>query len=358
MTDTGVIGGAAVPHAPQFFTLPPTEDHRQVARVERTMADIGEKLRALDPEVVVIVANDHIENFALRCVPAFTVHCGREVRGSFAGRDFSWPVASEVAESAVRDLMAQGFDPAYSLNASIGYEFGIPLTFCGFAASTPVVPIYVNSYLPPQPTADRCYAFGQALHRALDRAGVRAVMLASGGLSHFPGTSRYADPDVATDRELMAQIESGRIRSLLSLGDGGLDRTGNVEARSWIMLAGALGDRAPDVVAIEPSWHHTYAIAGFTATSPAREAPLHYPMPDARRLPLYEALYALRMEHEARQAWLDDAGAYADRYTLTPEERSALVALDEDSMRALDIHPLLGFLARLHVDLERPRDPS
>ena len=30
----GIVGGAAVPHAPQFFSLPDTEDHAQVERVE------------------------------------------------------------------------------------------------------------------------------------------------------------------------------------------------------------------------------------------------------------------------------------------------------------------------------------
>ena len=37
----GIVGGAAVPHAPQFFTLPDTEDHDQVERVRVAMARVG-----------------------------------------------------------------------------------------------------------------------------------------------------------------------------------------------------------------------------------------------------------------------------------------------------------------------------
>jgi 2,3-dihydroxyphenylpropionate 1,2-dioxygenase len=349
----GVVGGAGVPHAPQFFTLPPTEDHDQVARVEATMGRIGEGLRALEPDVVVIIANDHLENHMLQTVPSFTLHCGAEVAGSFAGRDFRWPIPSERAAAVLRNLQEEGFDPAFSMNATIGYEFAIPLTFLGFDDTTPVLPIYVNSYVPPQPRGDRCYAFGQALHRSFERLGLRAVVIASGGLSHYPGTDLYDRPDVENDRLLVERIEAGNLRVLLTLDDAALDRTGNVEARSWLMLAGALGERVPDTVAIEPSWHHVYAMAAWTGAEQPEPEPLHYPMTDPKLLPIYEALYALRMHDVDRAAWLDDPEAFADRWTLTDDEHRALVALDEPALRSIGVHPLLGFLARLQVDLAR-----
>lgn len=360
MAADGIVGGAAVPHAPQFFTLPDTEDHEQVRRVERTMRGIGDGLRALRPDAVVIIANDHLENFLLHCVPAFTVHRGPRVSGSFAGRDFSWPVASELATDLVRSLQDQGFDPAVSMNASIGYEFGIPLTFLGFPAETPLVPIYVNSYVPPQPSGDRCYALGQALAKAAEMAGRRLVVVASGGLSHYPGTELYASPDVAGDEVLLKRIEAGNLRALLEMDQAGLDRTGNVEARSWLILAGALGERVPTTMSMEPSWHHNYAIVAWTGAdgspSAGREAGLHYPVPRADQLPLYEALYALRTSEEACRDFLRDPAAFADRYDLRPAERTALVTLDEAAIRGLGVHPLLGFLARLEVDLTRKAD--
>ena len=351
---TGVVGAAAVPHAPQFFTMPDTEDHAQVARVHAHLATVGERLRALDPDVVVVIANDHLDNFVLHCVPSFTVHCGPEARGTFAGRDFAWPIPPDTPAALLRSLQGQGFDPAYTMNAPIGYEFGIPLTFCGFDPGTPILPVYVNSYMPPHPSSDRCYAFGTALHRGLDALGVRAVVVASGGLSHFPGTDQYGSPDVEGDRALLDRIAAGNLRALLALGDEGLERTGNVEARSWLMLAGAVGDVVPDMVAIEPSWHHTYAIAAWTAPDdaprPAPE-PQHYPMPDPALLQLYEALYALRSDPAATTAFIADRQAFAARYRLDDAERSALVALDEAALRGLGVHALLGFLARLQVDL-------
>ncbi|MBW3663899.1 MAG: hypothetical protein KY469_12430 [Actinobacteria bacterium] len=349
----GIVGGAAVPHAPQFFTLPDTEDHDQVARVEEVMGRIGAGLRDLAPDVVVIVANDHLENFALSAVPSFTVHVGPQVTGSFAGRDFAWPVASDLGAAVVRELQDQRFDPAFTLNASIGYEFGIPLTFCGFDADTLLLPVYVNTYVAPQPRAERCYAFGQALHRALLATATTGVIIASGGLSHFPGTPRYSQPDVDTDRSLFDQLAAGNLRQLLAFDQERMDHTGNVEVRSWQILAGALGERRPDLTAFEPSWHHTYAVLGWTSPDEQPPTDLHYPPIRADLLPLTEALYGLRMRADVRAAFLEDADGYADGFDLPAPQRDALVALDEDTLREIGVHPLLAFLARLQVDLER-----
>ena len=74
---------------------------------------------------------------------------------------FHWKVPSEIGFEIVRQLYRQGFDPAYSSTAKIDYAIGIPLTHLGH--TDPVLPIYVNAYLPPQPTMERCYQFGQAI---------------------------------------------------------------------------------------------------------------------------------------------------------------------------------------------------
>jgi hypothetical protein len=41
-----VIGGAILPHAPQFFTMPETEDRATVARVKEVAHQIGSPLKA------------------------------------------------------------------------------------------------------------------------------------------------------------------------------------------------------------------------------------------------------------------------------------------------------------------------
>ncbi len=252
-----VIGGAMLPHAPQFFTMPDTEDKALVAHVREVAADIGKRLRALEPDLWIIFSNDHAEQFFHNAAPPFTVHVGGEASGEFAGRKFHWKVPSEIGFELVRQLYRQNFDPAFTSTAKIDYAIGIPLTHLGHTG--PVLPIYVNAYLPPQPTMERCYAFGQAVARTVTAMGLKTVILSSGGMSHFPGTDRYSNPELAWDKRVLEKLATGNLKSLIGYDEAELDDTGNIELRCWACAAGALGERKPDVVSMDPSWHHNYA---------------------------------------------------------------------------------------------------
>ena len=111
---SSVIGGAMLPHAPQFFTMPQTEDRGIVERVKRAAAEIGARLRALHPDLWVIFANDHAEQFFHTAAPPFTIHVGGEANGEFAGRQFHWRVPGEIGFAIVRQMYGQGFDPAFT----------------------------------------------------------------------------------------------------------------------------------------------------------------------------------------------------------------------------------------------------
>ena len=105
----------------------------------------------------------------------------------------------------------------------------------------PVLPIYVNAYLPPQPTMERCYQFGQAVARTVTALGLKTVILSSGGMSHFPGTDRYSNPELAWDRRVLEKLAAGNLKSLIGYDEAELDDTGNIELRCWACAAGALG---------------------------------------------------------------------------------------------------------------------
>ena len=344
----GILGGVMMPHAPQFFTLPDTEDKATVERVRLKAGEIGKRLAALQPDVWIVIANDHANQFLLHCTAPFTLHMGSRVQGSFAGRSFGFEVASALSLALIQSLQQQGFDPAFSSTAEIDYAFGIPLTFLGVAG--PVLPVYVNSYVPPQPPIERCYGFGQALARAVAEHGARAVVVASGGMSHFPGTDNYANPDVEWDRALFETMKSGNLRALLAYGPEELDRRGNVELRSWAIAAGMLGDRKPDTHAFEPSWHHTYAtLAWYEAPNAAAHRP-HYPPIHPERVALTDALHALANDGAARRRFLDDPAAYVAALGLSDVERAALAKLDQPALLGLGVHPLVPFLARLQLE--------
>lgn len=347
MAGSTVIGGAMLPHAPQFFTLPDTEDKDTVRAVKDVAADIGARLRALKPDLWIIFSNDHAEQFFLQGAPPFTVHVGGEAKGRFAGHEFHWAVPGEVGTALVRNLYDQSFDPAFTSTANVDYAIGIPLTHLG--VTDPVLPIYVNAYLPPQPSMERCYAFGQAVARAVTAMGLCTVVLASGGMSHFPGTDRYGEPDLDWDLRALEPIREGRLKSLIGYSAEELDNTGNIELRCWACAAGALGEHKPDVVAMNPSWHHNYASLGWYDLQDSAGEP-HYPPIKPELVPLMAALHALAHQAADREAWLNDPAAFADRYQLPADHREALIALDLPRMTAIGAHPLVAFLANMQVD--------
>jgi len=348
----GVVGAAAVPHAPQMLSLPPSEDAAQVGRVRASMLAIGERLRALEPDLVIVIGNDHGDDFILRSVPAFMLHCGpfAEGRDGHCGR---WTVDGEAGYELLEGLQGESFDPAFTLDAPLGTFFTIPIAFMGWTPQTPVLPLFVNAYVPPQPSGLRCHALGQALARVLERNRRRAVLIASGGLSHYPGTPAYRDPgpDLETDRRIFEACSRGNLLSMLAHDDPSLDRSGNIELRSWQILAGAIGEATPDVALFEPNWHHTYAVFGWTERPQSTAAsPLYYRRIPPAVVPLAQALHLLRTSAEACAHYLRDPKAFAQRFPLGDEERALLLAMDEAAMRdRCGVHALLtsGAVRRL-----------
>jgi 2,3-dihydroxyphenylpropionate 1,2-dioxygenase len=347
-----VLGGAFLPHAPQFFTMPETEDRGTIERVRTIAGDIGVKLRALEPDLWILFSNDHAQQFFHTAAPPFTIHAGGEASGEFAGRKFSWRIPSEISFELVRQLYRRGFDPAYSSTAQFDYAMAIPLTHLGHTA--PVLPIFVNAYLPPQPTMERCYAFGQAIGGIVTGMGLKTVILASGGMSHFPGTERYSNPDLEWDKRALDKVAQGKLKSLIGYDEDELDATGNVELRCWACAAGAIGERTPDVVSMEPSWHHNYASVGWF-TPPRDAADLHYPSIKPELVQLTQAIHGIANDRAQRAAYLADARAYAARFALTLEQEKALVDLDVRTIVKMGAHPLVPALAEILVARDRAR---
>jgi aromatic ring-opening dioxygenase catalytic subunit (LigB family) len=260
-----VVAAFACPHTPQLLVRPPTEDRDLVLRVHAALGRVRERLAEARLDAIGVIGGDHIEGFFLDAVPSLAVYVGAEARGRFDQYDYTFAVHEPLARSILEQSIERGFDLAWSQDVSLDYAFYVPLHFAMPERRVPIVPLYVNVYLPPQPTPARCYAWGQALRAILDSRPERVALVASGGMSHFPGTDRYASPDYDFDRRLLEQLADGRGRETSVLTGEELDKTGNVELRTWITLLGALGDARAEVLCYEPSWHHGNAAVAWPA---------------------------------------------------------------------------------------------
>src|SRR2546421_742441 len=83
-------------------------DRAMVERVEAVAREIGGRLKALKPDLWLIFANDHAEQFFHNVAPPFTVHVGASASGNFAGRNFHWKVPGEIGFEIVKGLYRQG----------------------------------------------------------------------------------------------------------------------------------------------------------------------------------------------------------------------------------------------------------
>ena len=251
----------ATAHAPQLIAPPDTEDPEQLRLTLEAMGRLGQRLDETNPDALLLIAGDHLEGFFLNCVAPFTMYLAEQAAGTFAGQHWSYPVATDLALSLVEDALEAGFDMAYSQEAELDHASLVPLHYILGKRAIPILPLFVNIYVPPQPSPRRCFALGQALGDLLRKRPERVAVLASGGMSHYPGTERYGNPDYDFDYRLLDELKAGHGEALLDCSPQMLDESGNIELRTWLVAMGMGGvNRKLDVLTYQATWHHGYAV--------------------------------------------------------------------------------------------------
>ncbi len=195
----------------------------------------------------IVIGSDHLETFFLSSVPTFAVVAGEKSHALFANRNWDMPVHLPFAEHLLEKLMQRGFDMAYSQDAVLGHSFAAVYEWVIEGRNIPVVPIFVNTYLPPLPSPQRCVALGKAIAEIVAERPERVAIIASGGLSHYPGTWKYPQPAYDFDYWAIAKMERGNFEPLLQLSSEQLDEVGNTEMLPWYFLFGfsAMGGNFP-----------------------------------------------------------------------------------------------------------------
>ena len=226
-------------------------------RIEKGFATLREKFAEMNPDVVVIAGDDQLECFDFSNFPAVAVYVGEEFEGHTSNRDAGFgsrgntsvhgtdategapgvAVAErtasgmqrveghpELGKTVLLGLMKRGFDPAFSMDMpkpekGIGHAILRPWESVT-DHKTPVLPVLLNCYYAPQPTAQRCYEFGKALKGAIEDypEDLRVIIVGSGGLWHTPGAKEaYLDEDF--DRACLDFLAKGDIQGMAKLFD-------------------------------------------------------------------------------------------------------------------------------------------
>jgi 3-O-methylgallate 3,4-dioxygenase len=237
-------------------------------RCQHAIAALTERLAKAQPDVAVVIGDDQRELFRDDGIPAFACFAGDELTDSPVSgealdrmpkgiRAASWaahaeheerhPVSADLSRHVAEQLTAADFDitlfTQQPAGRSLGHAFTFPRYRLGLPGVTPIVPVFVNTYYPPNvPSAARCYALGQAIGRAIASwsSAARVAVIASGGLSHF-----VVDTDL--DQHVLSSITGQNAEALCSVSRSQL-RSGTSEILNWICAAGALEGLSATVV--------------------------------------------------------------------------------------------------------------
>lgn len=302
-----LVGGVGVSHSPQLsidpggwrahgdleqprlgeLGLPPTR--RSLAELEtevdapivvsryeqcqKALEATGQALEAMKPDVLVIVGDDQRELFLDDVMPTVSIFWGDSIEDRPPGMEVYPPTmesayqyyhadavepyatSSDLGLHLVTALVAGSFDVAQLTVQPAGRSLGHAFTFVyrrlltGATLKPPMVPLFLNTYYPPnQPTPRRCVELGQGLGAAIESwpGDQRVALVASGGLTH-----PIIDEDL--DRRLLDDLERADLADLAGFDAGPLVE-GTSEIRNWMTVGAALASHRGRTVDYIPAY--------------------------------------------------------------------------------------------------------
>jgi 2,3-dihydroxyphenylpropionate 1,2-dioxygenase len=372
-----IVAAVGTCHTPYMFTRPPDENPQQLDQAGAAMQELGKVLDETSPDAILFFGSDHVETFSVTCVPTFAIIAGSRALARFAGREHTLPVHRDLAEDILDKLVVDHhFDMAYSEDAELGHAFSIPFEYVIGGRNIPVVPFFTNVYMPPLPAPARCAALGRAIAEIVRGRKERVAVIASGGMSHFPGTRKYLHPEFDFDRWLVSQFETGNADALLNMTGSQLDEVGNTEMLNWATMFGAIGPQEGELIDYIPTWHHGLCMMRFLPHRARKHAPTmvadefggftfqnrgfqFYKHPPAEAYGLNKLLFESRHSAELRDRIITHFDAVADEYELHGAQRKAaeelikvgkggLVSEHVGPLAEAGAHPLQALMS-LHV---------
>jgi Catalytic LigB subunit of aromatic ring-opening dioxygenase len=259
-----VVAAALTSHAPLITGKPDVAKPEQRDRLYAGFAEVRRRLVAARPDLLVMLVNDHLQNFAYDNLPAFCV-------GLAASYDAPSPGGAKLMRLAPRKIggrpdwalalleagLAAGIDFAYSYEIESWDELSVPLHFLLPGGDVPIVTVYTNCAAPPLPTPRRCREVGAFVGGFIRSrpARERVALVATGGLSHWVGTPETGRINPDFDQRVLDHVARGDVEPLTRLTHDEIERdggNGGQEIRNWIALLGALPGWKGEVLAYEP----------------------------------------------------------------------------------------------------------
>lgn len=214
---------------------------------------VKEWIKHANPDVVILVYNDHASAFSLEMIPTFALGCAAE----FPPADEGWgprPVPTvyghpELAAHIAQSVILDEFDLTIVNNMAVDHGLTVPLSLIyGQPKAWPckVIPLAVNVVQYPAPTGNRCFNLGRAIRTAVESydEDLRVMVWGTGGMSHQLQGPRAGLINQPFDNNFLDKIGPDphslvRMKHLEYLRESGSE---GIELVMWLVMRGALND--------------------------------------------------------------------------------------------------------------------
>jgi len=210
------------------------------------------------PDVAIIVYNDHASAFSLELIPTFTLGVADEFLPADEGYG---PRAvpnvkghAELAWHLAEQLILDGFDMTIANHMPVDHGLTVPLSIMnGEVAAWPykVIPLCVNVIQYPPPTGARCFMLDKALRQAVESFGgdLNVAIFGTGGMSHQLQGPRAGFINPEFDAKFLDGLTKDPAKLASISHETYMREAGSegIELVMWMIMRGALGDKVKEI---------------------------------------------------------------------------------------------------------------
>jgi protocatechuate 4,5-dioxygenase beta chain len=212
----------------------------------------------LNPDVIILVYNDHASAFSLEIIPTFAIGCADQFKPADEGwgarpvpmvqghPELAWHIAQSTILDEFDMTIVNKMDVDHGLTVPLSLMYGQPTAW-----PCPVIPLAVNVVQYPPPTGHRCYMLGKAIRRAVESFDkpLRVAIFGTGGMSHQLQGPRAGLINSKFDNEYLDNFSKDpekivKIPHIDYVREAGSE---GIELVMWLIMRGAIDEHAKEI---------------------------------------------------------------------------------------------------------------
>ena len=261
-----ILRAYAVPHPPLIIPAVGHGDEKQIADTIAAFDEISKEIAALAPETIIFIT-PHSTVYA----DYFHISPGQGASGNFARygapqvyleAKYDQELAGKITQAAEANAISAG--SAGEREASLDHGVMIPMWFINrHYQNYQIVRISQSGF-----DAAEHYRFGQCIFEAVEDIGCKAVLIASGDLSHrltADGPYGFAKEGPVFDQEIVKIFSAADFLSLFKMSKGFREGAAECGYNSFMVMAGCFNRQEVKgtLYSYEGPFGVGYAVAGF-----------------------------------------------------------------------------------------------